>query len=1484
MPRISKIRIAGLQYENLKKNHKDTIFDLTTENGTGHTLFTLQNGCGKGVMLQAIAQVLIPGVKWGKNDGNQVEGFFSQDGKMVPYTFHILIEWLLDNEEKTYIWTGICMSIDTKVSDEEDEENKLKYFTYIGEKEKTLIHSFESIPLYNKEQEQGTDYENFKKFIKDNSKYFISFSKNHCSGSNSKYQQSLKTYNIYNEEWKTIKEINRFEGGVEAYFKDADNNKKLFENKIIPIVSQNLDNQFPSETHALSDIFISSVKIARNLPLLLDRYEDNLRVENELLSINALIEKGKSRNKRYNSLKLKGNNIALTFHKGKENVEKEIEKWNKEIVKTEEENNLQQYNLACIKYTSILNANGKISESLQEGEQLDIKLKEAKTKLNNELKNLQVNEKVIDLNALIKDKKIKENELEGLQKTLDISDLEKQLNDLKQELKDTYEKEKHKIEQVPKEYYGYKQYLSEEEQSKEVKKEKLEKEKEIINKEINKFEIRQEKLEEDRQQLISYYDAMRINMLDVLLQVETDNYNRFDTELQKKKKKKQSNEKKINKTQINMKKLEIDSKNIDKETKNILKEFDSKKQEEIIFIQEINNILNLEDTEKDYSKKWLGNISIDIETNLKDKKQKQIKAREEIWYNQLDLSINNKDYWIPNKDIIDLKERIEAMDIKVQLGMEYIKSKGEQGRELLKQKPYLPFCIVVRKKEEVEQIKKYLSINKIQHAPSIIYCINESDEYNLVSLEGKEQKFIEEDYFINWKEKLEQTINDYEEFLYDLEKKEEILNDLFHRCKKLINEETSKEINNRLNEKEEKKKQIDHQLMVEKQILQDLESKLEELTNSIESLSKELSDSYKRKDKVSVLYEEEKKLKRREKEIKKLKNQKSSIEENFRKLQSEIDEIKSINIQQDRDYDEWLKNIVKFYNELKGFIGNIEFVVNKDSIETVDGPRFYDVQLSELSHILKQCTEIGKSYEEKNFKIKYIKENVEETQNKIIEKQDEIKLINEEWMKIQVSYETKKQVFNKIKQTEDEKNKTEEKIQQLSEQLGAYRNELKILSNQIKNEKNRISDKFKRVANVFEGNLETQKYESEKLIAGNNKYIQECNRIINKENTGITELKFIIHDMNNYGFIKENEGVVDKILLQNQKYKEVFEKWRNEEREIKKALEEQRRETEEALKDLKDNIKKNVKDETLKIKLLEILNDFIIENYEENSITINSIIENCKFERSAHEDEKKEAEKARITWVERATRQVITISGAIKEMINKMKIENQKNEKFPLVKLSKDQIMPKDENKEVIGRRLSDYFIECIQNLQANDMNIEDIPKKELNKMMNNSRIFREALTEGYPIIQVYKMTEQKEFMYQSPQSRHYVSWQAIQKGEGYNPEGSGGQTLSINTLMMMMLLSYKKKPIHGQSPYTTLIMDNPFGKASDDHVLDPIFIIADKLNFQIIAFAAPKIIKPEISERFPIFWSLEIANKVSDNMLGTVTGTVKHGGRIVKV
>ncbi|MEC9488861.1 MAG: hypothetical protein UMV23_05210, partial [Halanaerobium sp.] len=179
-------------------------------------------------------------------------------------------------------------------------------------------------------------------------------------------------------------------------------------------------------------------------------------------------------------------------------------------------------------------------------------------------------------------------------------------------------------------------------------------------------------------------------------------------------------------------------------------------------------------------------------------------------------------------------------------------------------------------------------------------------------------------------------------------------------------------------------------------------------------------------------------------------------------------------------------------------------------------------------------------------------------------------------------------------------------------------------------------------------------------------------------------------------------------------------------------------------------------------------------------------------------------------------------------------------------------------------------------------ISVERLTESELIDYTGDAALFSRAVRGRYPVLQVYKMTEKNEFQYARPEDHYYADWEAVIQGKGDAPEGSGGQSLSINAFMMMMLLNYKKQRLDRSSPWTVLFLDNPFGKASAVHVLDPIFEIANKLNFQLVALAAPEIIKTEISERFPVFWAL----KISDDQRGrgVVTGQVIYGERARKV
>lgn len=84
----------------------------------------------------------------------------------------------------------------------------------------------------------------------------------------------------------------------------------------------------------------------------------------------------------------------------------------------------------------------------------------------------------------------------------------------------------------------------------------------------------------------------------------------------------------------------------------------------------------------------------------------------------------------------------------------------------------------------------------------------------------------------------------------------------------------------------------------------------------------------------------------------------------------------------------------------------------------------------------------------------------------------------------------------------------------------------------------------------------------------------------------------------------------------------------------------------------------------------------------------------------------------------------------------------------------------------------------------------------------------------------------------------------------------SGGEQWCKNTVLFMGILNY----ISGESTkdnLKTVLMDNPFGEASSDHILKPAFTIAENFGFQIIVFTAHDV--RTITEYFHLIYSLKL-------------------------
>ena len=97
----------------------------------------------------------------------------------------------------------------------------------------------------------------------------------------------------------------------------------------------------------------------------------------------------------------------------------------------------------------------------------------------------------------------------------------------------------------------------------------------------------------------------------------------------------------------------------------------------------------------------------------------------------------------------------------------------------------------------------------------------------------------------------------------------------------------------------------------------------------------------------------------------------------------------------------------------------------------------------------------------------------------------------------------------------------------------------------------------------------------------------------------------------------------------------------------------------------------------------------------------------------------------------------------------------------------------------------------------------------------------------------------------------------------------SGGEKWSKNMTLFLGILNYvaekRKYTETNMKRHRVVILDNPFGKASSDHVLNPVFFIAEQLGFQIIALTAHAEGK-FLRDYFPVIYSCRLRKATDSN------------------
>jgi len=250
MPRINRIRVVNFSYNNDTRHILDETFNF---HGGENALLNLANGGGKSVLVQLFLQPVIPGTRI---QGRSIAGFFRK--KRLPA--YIMIEWKLDGAGG-YLLTGMGI-VSAEAPGMEDEKNKIRYFTFTSKYTSSNSFDIAHISLVNQNgcvlevmpfreaREMMADKERKDPFV------FGYFPEE----DGDRYAKRLAEFGIVQDEWRNvITKINDSEGGLEEIFQKCKKSGQLLNDWIIKTVEKSMFRD-RSDAHRLEEMLENLVQ------------------------------------------------------------------------------------------------------------------------------------------------------------------------------------------------------------------------------------------------------------------------------------------------------------------------------------------------------------------------------------------------------------------------------------------------------------------------------------------------------------------------------------------------------------------------------------------------------------------------------------------------------------------------------------------------------------------------------------------------------------------------------------------------------------------------------------------------------------------------------------------------------------------------------------------------------------------------------------------------------------------------------------------------------------------------------------------------------------------------------------------------------------------------------------------------------------------------------------------------------------------------
>lgn len=1427
MPAISKIRLTNVVYENGQKRYHDEVFLFDGLNGA----LVLENGGGKTVFIQTVVQAVIPHATVAERD-------IKDTLYLEESPAHIAIEWIYNENPRRYVVTAVTLH---------KKQNGIDSLRYVYEYGENDAHSITEIPFVQKTaqgirpSDRGEMADYYAYMEKSHSLNAKTFSKSIKSFTN--YIENH--YQIIHSEWENIIKINGGEGDVEKFFDKCSKTDDLVNRLLIPSIENAMEG---FKENGFAETFENRRAEFKKYKALKETIEQSKQLNQELKIYVDNFRKVDKKEQTYNEVRQHARGYMLLLVEEMNEItgqltsleeqwqrhKLDMEEWDRKNASLEITKQQRKWKEHADKEQLLQNQLLELQDRIEENRQLYFSLMYAQHREISKLEQAQL--------TLVK------QQLAEIDKTQDIADLQSQLKVVSGNIHYAFSVQKRQLDEqinkltIDEQLLDEKKTLLEEQQD--TNDAAIEKEQQQRTISQTSLVLTQKQMMDIKSRLVARDEESIEQLLEAWV-LESEKLDQENVNLSGRLKKIKELQNEFN-NQVTDIQMELTADELTKARIEQQLELMTK-QEKTLLTQMASLRGNWSHIQSIYEREqsFVEQMTSQIEKLEKEKEVKLIQERRAKRF--IDDYEQQESFFAD--PLIERKMTVWAQNFYITSGAEFI----QQHENELKGNNY-PFwasTLITTEKDKYALIDK---VRSIQHEITFPIYILSLDEARQVGNDYVPQNVVIEpsgwiDYqkqsvFLEYKKEMQEIAIQRENERKHTEKNLRAWQQVYQSLKEFLEkypfslfkeiEEQLFTINQKIeNYKYEKRKiasELD-KLKIEYEAKQSTfatnTSKYQDLVNN----RIPQANQYIQLSRNIPIFDNE--VKQSEVKIQQLKEEKNNILEELQKLVCQMDEFKQriAQLQNQKKYQIEENTLFKQTKTVPPTENSENLEVLKNLYKSIED-QINKIQRSrgELLERRKNCLE---KIERANVTMNEQLEewpNLDPTYTYPIEGLQQIsslrkiyltltreqKELNETHKASQVAVNTEQRLLDKL-QTHFAERFTE---------LWEYEGDLDIALEQLKQQKQTLQKEAR-----FIKDREKQLNEQQEL---------------DKNVERIFDLYTKVHSLLDPSLIaqpltetEQSDYLYNKLALTNQ----MMNKLEHAQQQYNKSL--------EVLADAKDQFiafaDKNVIDPTLRkttidgVKMKQTFAE-ILEHDQHMSERIENVIQLAENTMRDHDKELQQF----ITYIHMHIRK---LRDDLHELQKKTKVKVENETKYIY------KIDVPDWDDEIAKERIQEYIDWILSKLETVHY-IDETGNEDSTKVQK----FLHDSFKTVPILRVVMGNQSIKVKCRKVKSATHIS-NTFYTWEESN-RWSGGEKWSKNMALFLGLLNFiaekSQKLSKNMKRNRTVILDNPFGKASSDHVLSPVFFIAEQLGFQLITLTAHAEGK-FLSDYFPIVYSCRL-------------------------